>query len=90
MKHLCNDALPGIGNVCGATSFLNTSGSKESWDLHLAKNDTANRDASPLGPGADFDQNPRPQGAAYDIGADELLNDLAPGPPASPRGLQVR
>jgi hypothetical protein len=39
-------------------------------DFHLATDSPA-RDAVDTGPATDFEGDPRPQGARYDIGADE-------------------
>lgn len=76
----------GTGNKCAAPSFLNTTGNRLTWDLHLAASDTANRNAGAAqGPSVDIDGQPRSDGQ-IDIGADEIVgNDTTP--PAAPRNL---
>ena len=70
----CSGPLPGTDNKCGATTFTNTVGTKSSWDLHLASTDVSNKDAGTTGTATDIDNDPRPQGVAWDIGADEYTS----------------
>ncbi len=69
------------GNLLNATAALFVS--PLSGNLHLRSTATIAIDTAPGLPAitTDFDGNSRPQGAAFDVGADELLG-LPPSPPA--------
>lgn len=82
-----NGGSIGATNRCAATSFVNTSGGRLTWDLHLPASDTANRNAGAAqGPAVDVDGQPRNDGQ-IDIGADELAVDDTT-PPAAPENLR--
>ncbi len=81
------------GNLLTATSslFVNPA----AGDLHLLSSATAAIDKAPTLPAVtnDFDGNSRPQGAGYDIGADEYVSSTPPpaaAPPAPPANLRTR
>jgi hypothetical protein len=77
----------------GATLFGNVGGAQPSWfadfaagDLHLAETATPAIDRA-VGPFAanDYDHQPRPIGAAAEVGADEFsLEEPPPPPPSAP------
>ena len=57
-----------------STVCASTNADLSTWDLHLDSTDTADLDAGTTGATTDIDQQSRPQGAATDIGADEVAS----------------
>jgi hypothetical protein len=81
-------SLPTLGtaNICQPTPFRSVSGAKKDWDLHLALNDTVNKDRGTPGPLVDIDKQAR--AGACDIGADEVDSQDTQAP-IPPRDVQV-
>jgi hypothetical protein len=62
----------GVSGVPGAPSFNPLFVNPSQSDYHLKMNSPA-RDMVDVGPALDFERDPRPRGARFDIGADESL-----------------
>ena len=80
----CADTFPGVGNFCTATTFMNTNGPKDTWDLHLIATDIVNQDSGTSAVGGvtdDIDKQSRL--GLVDVGADEIVT--IPQPPTNLR-----
>jgi hypothetical protein len=66
----CAGPFPGTGNICAATAFVNVSGTKDTWNLHLIAADTVNKGRGTRGATDDIDRQLR--SGATDIGADQI------------------
>ena len=76
----------GTGNKCAATTFTKVSGTRDTWNLHLVSNDTANLNGGIPGATNDIDRQAR--SGPPDIGADELFTQDTQ-PPAAPTQVQT-
>ncbi|MFA4817199.1 MAG: choice-of-anchor Q domain-containing protein [Parcubacteria group bacterium] len=96
-NNLTNSSLICTGTDCGNLTFANniTSSDPNFFDslnhnYHLFSNSPAiNTGLATNAPSADFDNNTRPQGSAYDIGAYEYISASDTTPPSAPSGLSV-